>query len=797
MIRKTPMLAIVCILTISAGLAQASPADSATTAWNALSNPVMDPAKSAHMENVTIVRDRVRITLTDGTIQFTQPANGVVFGAVFHGKGRVQIDPPNPIEAQQLRLFTKQDKVDMAFTDATFSFTDGLLEEVGKQVKWQASGPAPDDTYAKRQKEREDLGESILPRLLQAVSSTDRARAAYFMADLKTSEKGWIEVFDDAMDLEEMGVARWADATSGKRHDPWMSFPAGGQSSASAWKDPQAKQDFSIRSYKIDASVTTGAELQATTMMELAPRFSGQNVLVFGLDSNLRVESVKDTSGNSLTFFQAREDKDRPQSYGDYIIVVLPSPLAAGVAQSLEFRYGGKRAIRKVGNGYYYCESSLWFPEIPDSFATRADFDFTFHSPKSLTLVATADKLSEIVEGNTKLSKWKSSIPLAVAGFAYGDYKVYEDKADQVAVEVYGNREPDDIMTQVQRYSSIGLLSPSIMAKSVGIEVTNMIKLFDSYFGPYPYKQLAVTTLPINASYGQGWPGLLYLWSASFLDSTQRNAIGIKDQTWVTDYFRAHETSHQWWGHRVGWKSYHDQWLSEGFADFSGILYVQFRQNMKASLERWRREKELLENKDTHGHTIESLGPIWMGRRISSSETDGSSYQNLVYSKGAYVLYMLRMQISDPSNPDTDHLFKAMMQDYCKTFENKAASTEDFKAIVEKHMIPNMDLDRNHKMDWFFNQYVYGTGIPQYSFHAPLTPTPDGKTSVTGVLIRTGVPEPWKDVVPIYAHTGDKSMRIGTLAVTHATEKFSFVLPGKVDRLSINDNEDLLADVKQ
>jgi hypothetical protein len=56
MIRKTPMLAIVCILTISAGLAQASPADSATTAWNALSNPVMDPAKSAHMENVTIVR---------------------------------------------------------------------------------------------------------------------------------------------------------------------------------------------------------------------------------------------------------------------------------------------------------------------------------------------------------------------------------------------------------------------------------------------------------------------------------------------------------------------------------------------------------------------------------------------------------------------------------------------------------------------------------------------------------------------------------------------------------------------
>ena len=53
----------------------------------------MDPAKSAHVENVVINRDRVRITLIDGTIQFTQAANDVVFGAVFHGQGRLQARP--------------------------------------------------------------------------------------------------------------------------------------------------------------------------------------------------------------------------------------------------------------------------------------------------------------------------------------------------------------------------------------------------------------------------------------------------------------------------------------------------------------------------------------------------------------------------------------------------------------------------------------------------------------------------------------------------------------------------------
>ena len=67
----------------------------------------MDPAKSARTENVEIIRDRVHITLLDGTIQFAQPVNGVTFAAAFHGKGRVQVEPPNPLEAQQLVLFTE------------------------------------------------------------------------------------------------------------------------------------------------------------------------------------------------------------------------------------------------------------------------------------------------------------------------------------------------------------------------------------------------------------------------------------------------------------------------------------------------------------------------------------------------------------------------------------------------------------------------------------------------------------------------------------------------------------------
>ena len=41
------------------------------------------------------------------------------------------------------------------------------------------------------------------------------------------------------------------------------------------------------------------------------------------------------------------------------------------------------------------------------------------------------------------------------------------------------------------------------------------------------------------------------------------------------DFFIAHELAHQWWGQAVGWQNYHEQWLSEGFAQYFAALYAQ------------------------------------------------------------------------------------------------------------------------------------------------------------------------------------------------------------------------------
>ena len=100
-------------------------------------------------------------------------------------------------------------------------------------------------------------------------------------------------------------------------------------------------------------------------------------------------------------------------------------------------------------------------------------------------------------------------------------------------------------------------------------------------------------------------------------------------------------------------------------------------------------------------------------RRLSNSRSGYDLTRHLIYPKGAYILHMVRMMMWDSRNGDQN--FKATMQDFVQTYANRAATTEDFKAMVEKHMTQEMDLEGNLKMDWFFNQYVYGTASPRTS----------------------------------------------------------------------------------
>ena len=139
-----------------------------------------------------------------------------------------------------------------------------------------------------------------------------------------------------------------------------------------------------------------------------------------------------------------------------------------------------------------------------------------------------------------------------------------------------------------------------------------------------------------------------------------------------------------------------------------------------------------------------------------------------------------------------------MMQDYIKTFANQAVSTENFKWLVEKHMTPQMDLDGNHRMDWFFAEWVYGTDVPSYRLEYSVSSEKGGKPVVSGKLTQSGVAPSFEMRVPIYGEVEARKILIGAMLMRGNTSRdFRVVLPQQPKRILLNVNHDVLTDKEE
>jgi predicted metalloprotease with PDZ domain len=309
-----------------------------------------------------------------------------------------------------------------------------------------------------------------------------------------------------------------------------------------------------------------------------------------------------------------------------------------------------------------------------------------------------------------------SDFPIAMISYNYGEF----DRDTTTT--------PDSIPIEVYRSKAHHALSSS-MLENVLLDLRAATSLFSLELERYPFPRLLATE--IQSGHGQGMPGFLHLaWS------TFESQLPPYD-----DAFRAHEVAHQWWRHLVGWQSYHDQWLSEGFAEYMGAWYVQrkylnnekYRGKFSELMDRWR-EDVLQSGGYNEGN---KAGPIWMGLRLASSKSE--DYTTLVYSKGAYVLYMLRMMMFDFNKRD-DSKFNAMLKDFLEQYSWKEASTSDFIRVAEKHYGSNLD--------WFFNEWIYSTQLPTYKWTCSVTQEPDGRYVVNVDIQTDGVSPTFRMLVP-------------------------------------------------
>src|SRR5439155_6001795 len=164
--------------------------------------------------------------------------------------------------------------------------------------------------------------------------------------------------------------------------------------------------------------------------------------------------------------------------------------------------------------------------------------------------------------------------------------------------------------------------SPADALKQLAKDIDSSIRFYETYSGPFPVHQLSVSQIP--GTFGQGWPGLLYISTYSFLptETQERAGLSSSGQEHFHDLVPFHEVAHQWWGNVVGWSSYRNQWIDEAISNYLALLFADTRGNPDHTLRVWltRYRRQLTEKSPDADEPTGDIGALTLGLRLNSSK---------------------------------------------------------------------------------------------------------------------------------------------------------------------------------
>lgn len=693
----------------------------------------LDSTRILLIESLSLSRDVAEFELKHGYLYFFEPVNDRIVAAFYEGEGIFILKTDDSIEKQQIERFTDAESVEKPFERALFLFTDSTYEYIVKKQQTLATQPIGDSVNEFmcdfRRRIRERFLWNIDARILSDLATIGYGQ--YFSVILECQDSDRLVFLIDPLDREEVTLLRYEKIKFSKRacFECWYSS----HTSKQLMHD---KPQFDITKVNLDVTIDTRQKMTVTAKTEFVPLVDDIVITPVELVSFLRVNAAWLDGEDTCLIIQ--EDK----SADAQLWLAFPKALKAGQAYELMLVYSGEGIIEGLGgDNFAVMARTSWFPSFYTNKSDPRRFIMEFAIPGKMTLLATGRLLRSWNEGDTAFSVWESEIDYNFAGFNYGKFAMVSEKSEKCEIKCFTNIKLNDDLLQLKLLlerdkdlqAALMLMPNELttdrMGKSAAVESRNACEIYRHFFGNCPFREIKVSQQP-QISFAQSWPTLIYLPYTAFWDESLKERLGLlRGEVSVMSYetIASHEIAHQWWGNTLMRDSYHDQWLTEGFATYSSALYLQASEGVDRFKDFMRIQRQQVLAKAEKGGNYNDLGPIWLGMRLSSLDFPGGD--RLVYAKGAYVLHMLRMMLFDYKKK-SDERFIAMMKDYVQTYAARLVSTNDFQRIVEKHF--NMD------MEWFFDQWVYSTDVPFYKFEYDVEES-DGEYYLTIYAQQAGV----------------------------------------------------------
>jgi len=790
---RRPILGLAFCLLAAATFAQTPPPSTncpstATALYSRLRSVGLDEQRVYRVRGAAIDRPNLQLLFDAGTIAFTEDICGRITGAFFEGEGEILLRPPNKVERGSLALFTGMAILEEQFGSAYLRFNDDTAAILQPFLSPSQEG----GNFLKQWNDMSrNLAESDALRLLidfslflpQSGGAKPVPEFPRLMhAHLQGKKLGAFELYSDAAVIESLSAGQIRTREGVPFWDVWTSFTPGATGGIGGSTASPAG-DVTITNFQIRASVHPPTQLRATADVDVLVRKGGKRTVLFELSRYLKIDSLQ-SAGRPLDFIQneALEGTQLQRKGNDLVAVVFPVPLESGQRLKLLFSYAGD-VLSEAGGGLLYVgDRGTWFPNFGLS---PAQFDLEFQYPANWTLVATGKQVpptGTAAQPGLQISHWVSEGPVALAGFNLGKYVRAEARSGSVVVQAFGTAGVERSFPKARAEmvvpppvypgpkAATGMVlasppppSPARNAQAVADKAAHAVSSFSQWFGPYPFGSLALTQMPGDLS--QGWPGLVFLASSSFLSPQEQVDLHLDPMVaLLTNQVLVHETAHQWWGDLVLWKSYRDQWFVEGLANYAALLVLE-QQNpahFRQVLEKYRNDL-LSKNKD--GEWLRDAGPVTLGPRLISSHFP-AGYEAISYERGTWLFHMLRCMLRDsevasrsrngPAHPE-EPFFRALRK-VRERYAGKSISTRELVQVFEEELPRSLWYENRRSLDWFLDSWINGTAMPRLEVReVRITPKERG-ASVAGVIAQKDAPDDLVTAIPVYGVTASNSM---------------------------------------
>jgi hypothetical protein len=733
-------------------------AGSAADVARAIRENSFDRDECYRVRDLTLIKEDIHVYLTDGYLIFSKPVAGRPIAAVFladtdGGDGEVMLLPPDRAERRSLATYIDSPNLDEHFRGAVFLFTGDVYDALKKQLpdnpanrKIPELGALLDEQWTSALR---NLGAGYQTRLALDLLGWPASRPGLLVAFFQGIKLGNFDVVFDPSSSEQILVGQLTTRDSRLYFDTWTSFAA---RSARLHPAPR-KPELLLRDYRIQAVVNEDLSLSAVTRVKVTPAAGGTSVAPFEIAPEMAVTEAT-VDGRPAEVLQSDALRVNLMRGGNNLfLVVPPEALRQGVEYEFEFHHSGK-VIHDAGDRVFYVSArGAWYPMFGQQFAS---YDLLFRYPHDLDLVTPGEVVEDRTEGDWRTTRRRTPSPIRVAAFNLGNYEHVRLERAGYTVDVCANRtleralqpRPQPILTSppatvMQRRRQLDLVeapmepSPQPRLQVLASEVASALEYMASRFGPPALAHLTVS--PIPGMFGQGFPGLIYLSTLSYLKSlpASRGPTTLQVELFFQDVLQAHEVAHQWWGNCVTAATYRDAWLMEALANYSALLYLEKRKgghSVELMLDSYR--ADLLARSDS-GQIVDSTGPIVLGPRLENSQ-EPRAWRDIIYGKGSWIIQMLRRRMGDER-------FFSMLRELMTRYGGKEISTEGFRELAAQFLPPKSD---DPKLEAFFEQWVYGTGIPSLKLAWSIK----GKAPslrLVGTLTQSDVGEDFSALAPV------------------------------------------------